>query len=500
MRELISYKMDEITGELIERIKQKPEQFAQGHAKIELFRAWDGKLVEKQETDNIFLGMDWAVRWALHLLFMEAFGMMTVKWGYYSQDNLCNMFSCMYLTDYTQPENSNNVILKGMPCGIYYNAYGRPGPQAPLDGNFNNTESYSFNTPNGNLGGFRRKEHKVIDFPTDRGNGNFQSIWWTNPNWAYTGGGNTYMFAKLHPVVQLPRTYNVNGHFGIMADQTKIYNLVYSSNKYYLDVIDHSTYEIIQCYDIQALMGPDWPSSNNGFNLVGIDDIYIYFSLIRSSSVVEVYKFDKNSITKAGSKITIPSSVMTTMQNGTNNAYVYVVQDGANGDWYLRCPWSHYDSATSRSYYDNRFMKIQSDFSTPIGQPKTQSAYQYDEPCLGYYVACYDGYFYFNKPNDNNNGNSYEDQIFDFDNGRAFKTPFHCLTTRGSTAFYSRYTKRWYGNQNSSYVCNVYSIYPMASHTLLTAPVTKTNLHTMKIQYDIEYNGFDLFKDLVCGR
>lgn len=499
MRELVSYKLDARTGEMIEKIKQKPEQFAQGHAKVELYRALDGKLVERQETDNIFLGMDWAVRWALHLLFMDSFGMTQIKWGYYNSDNICNMFSCMYLTDYTQPENSSNVLLKGMPCGIYYNNSNGPAPQAPLGGNYNSTESYAYSSTSGNLGNLRKKDHKVIDFPTDRGNGTFQSIWWMNPNWAATGGS-TYMFGKLHPAMPIPRTYTVTTHYGMMADQTKIYNLIYSSSKYYLDVIDHSTYQIIQSYDIQALMGSDWQTSNSGFSLIGIDDSYLYFALIRSNTLIEIYKFDKNSISKAGSKITIPSSVITTMQTGTSNPYIYPLQDGANGDWYLRCQWTTYDSATSKTYYNNRFMKIQNDFSTPIGQPKDNSAYQYDDPCLGTFIACYDGYFYFNKPNDSNTGTSYDDNIFDFSNGRAFKTPYHSLIVRGATAFYSRYTKRWYGYYYSPSNFYVYGLYPMASHTLLTAPVTKTNLHTMKVQYDIEYDGFDLFKDLICGK
>jgi len=488
MRETISYKWDEQLGELIQKIKQKPENFLRGLVKVELFDSLTGKLKERQETENICLHVDYWLRMAVATALGQPFGMQYMYLPYGKVKDIQSCFEYMCLTDENSAEDANSLIVKGKQIGNYLSS-GTIG--APYGGTYNNTESYSYSSASGKITNFRKRDHKVIDYPTDRGNGTFQKIWWWHPKW-YDSTSNTPLLNNTTGSnSRLPCSIASPTLNGCVGDAVNAYQCYYSSPNYMLDVIDLDTMTITGNYNISDAIGSDLGTGIGVFRLLGIDENYLYFYIYRSTgNVIEFYKFDKTTITKV-SKHVVPSSIVTTL--GTSG--VYPIWDGVTGKFYLY----KVTTTSNPTVYTIRMVLLNSTFDTVL-LDKSQSTNPNDVDTyartisFNYTYLMYDGIFYSNR------SASADPQVgYDFETNRILQWDYLWLVPNSNPYLqYNRWRKVFYW-QSGNYIYSLVLI-PSTSQTLLAEPVTKTNLHTMKIQYDIEYIGYDIWKDYGIGK
>lgn len=441
MREVIDYSKDFLSGETIERKRNKDDVNYRGIATVQLFDE-KGNIIQEVKSENM-INSKW-----LSFLYISLFrvGLIYNK----SSSDLSNKSpaQCMVLTTNSDAEAINNFI-KGDLIGWADGWSSYSGDNA-LRGSVNvsETSNTDFN------------KHFVIDFPTNAANGTFQSIYWLSVKVPLA-----YCIFKLERKLGTFSENNDLKRFAVYDGY--IYGCANTSKPTYINKVDMKTFKVVKRLEEIDAAGD--------FIDLKIGDGKIYYF---TKEYANVYDLDLNFIEKI-----IYSPLDTTKKLTIYRATGY--EDGfvltQNG------PKRHlFDFRLNEIRELPVFDSLESGNDIYIGNgmfatgfdvwPYTKPIKYYDinkdvvykwtgEDTMFYYVA--------DDPKISGNTNFLNNPYYDW-----IADKIYC----------------WGPYQKEDTYSSIYegSKVPWFAHTLLPAPVTKTATNTMKIQYDfiVEERGY----------
>lgn len=441
MREVIDYSKDFLSGETIERKRNKEDVNYRGIATIQLFDE-KGNIVQEVKSENM-INSKW-----LSFLYISFFRVSLI----YNTSSLDLSYKsparCMILTTNSEAEEVNNII-KGDLIG-WANGWESYSGDNALRGSVNTAE-----TSNTDF-----KKHFVIDFPTNAANGTFQSIYWLPLNTPPS-----YCVFKLERKLGTFSEKNDLCYFAVYDGY--IYGCEKTSKPTYINKVDMKTFKVVKRLEEIDTAGD--------FMDLKIGDGKVYYF---TREYANVYDLDLNFIEKI-----IYSPLDTTKKFTIYDAEGY--EDG----------FVLTQSGNKRHLFDFRlnevrelpvFDELGSDSILYIGNGMFTTGF-------GSFPQIYPiKYYDINK-----------DVVYKWtgESAKFHCTPddpaADSSTNLLNYPYYDWHTEKIYCrgpyNQKDAY----YSVYegskiPWFAHTLLPAPVTKTATNTMKIQYDfiVEERGY----------
>lgn len=455
MREVIDYSKDFLSGETIERKRNKEDLNYRGIATVQLFDE-KGNVVQEVKSENM-INSKW-----LSYLYKSFFCTQLIKnnYAFFFYGNSPAQY--MILSDNSEAEELNEVV-KG-------NCIGWADGWKTYSGS--DVKRGTLNTAETNDDDFRK--HFVIDFPTHAANGTFQSIYWLSGHSVPDDYEPSYSVFKEDKILCKMGENNPIFNFVILDDY--IYGYANNSKPTEFNKVDAKTYKVVRSIENNDI--------TNDYVDVGIGNGNIYFF---TNKYANVYDKDLNFIEKINftpldSSTNIRAANVTCFENG------FIIRDDKK--FYL------YDfsmnEVRSIPYLTDLKVYTSRDFqklvylgdgifnygfltSTYYNNSKlTSSMYYYDvNKDEGYIWLTNRGHYLITKDN--------RDPSYSYEQ---LSKPFYDWTRKRMYFFSIGYDK---GN----YLFECVRI-PWFSHTLLPAPVTKTATNTMKIQYDfvVEERGY----------
>lgn len=480
-----------LTGEHIELFKKKPLGSVRGVHTIELFDAKTGKLVERTKSENfISKVMGEVVRTAAVYAFIASnsnnnYGINwprnlgsgvngiqdptvifpTVVQGYGDLP-----FRYVLLTDCTEAESPNTeTLVRGNIIGWAYrdNTVGQSGT---TQGVLNSSESY------GEAGHI----HLVFDWPTNAGNGTFQSICFNNTN----SNNPTYKLQRKVLNFTLPDGYvsrSAGNYFSapLLFKNGKVYFIAVNSSNSNLAVLQYSfdkeaktlTYDKVYC-EIASGNLP-WNADNYQADIANNGDLYL-LSIRRNASVTtQLRVYDSTGTPKS-----IPGVSVSGLNYSTSNGGGGLAING--NDLYLA---NYANSVYTVSHYNTYDLSTVLDQKTLNTESLAGLQYLPEEDALW-----------------NPFGSFYDRPTL----GRSEKTPIpSSFDISGSASLYGQVGLfkdsaglLWelFIGRTSAGGANMYAEFSqpgcMGSRNLLPSPVTKTSTNTMKLQYDLYFDSY----------
>lgn len=168
MRQVIKTNHNFMTGEHYEQRVLKPVQASHNRVTIQLCDAASGQIVEEAVTENAITP----------LLESMAYGNIAQKLNYSPLNGAYNFpnFSAIALSDSGISELEDLYFIHGNIIGICGREDASGAGTSTFKGIYNAAESYSKFEDNG-----YKHVHLVYDWPTSAGNGKIQNIYWFNP-------------------------------------------------------------------------------------------------------------------------------------------------------------------------------------------------------------------------------------------------------------------------------------------------------------------------------
>lgn len=229
MRQIIKTNQNFVTGEHYEQRMLKPEQPSRNRVTVQLCDAETGKVVEEAITEN---AMSPCYESYAYEYIAESIG--ENKYGERSPWAMQYMFGPKFivLSDSDISELEDLYFVHGTPAGACARNDTSGSANNPYKGTFNSAESYDKIEDN-----YYRHIHLVYDWPTSAGNGKIQSVYWLSSNYGTGAYGQIYDYLPLFSL-SLPYNYSklpVNGEVSYInfdkRGNTYFYNN--SEQKYY---------------------------------------------------------------------------------------------------------------------------------------------------------------------------------------------------------------------------------------------------------------------------
>lgn len=463
IRKVENYVKDFRNGNITETAKYKPtDSQVRGKAKIEVFDSQTGQKIIEAKTENCI--NDIISKRAYYDYFKERI----CDHNSSAQNNYKykSDFEYILLTDSNEPERSDGNIIKGNLLGYAYKRQPYSGDSS-TKGTINNAET--------KIEYFEDhiKMHYVFDFPTHSANGTFQSIWWSDYTSPYYSMDVYNLEESIYKLNEQWNGYydnsiasynSENDKTVIIIGDSRYTNYISGTKKMY--IIDHATKEITELQSSELNFSSSnryifndkdhiwlWDGRNRYAKIDLRDNSYQLYCInyeIRNGYLIGIIGNDFYSYNRTEGKIyikTVTNEKQKNDQGEETEWNIYVDKDirenitfintSEHGQFIFPVKNNNFVIATSsHSYcwlYDYNFNKIR-----PIHRAYTTNG------------ICYDI--------DNFNGKF----------GFAYTT---YINENNISKVIMKYGKKCIGTQYGA--C-----------TLLSKPITKTSLNTMKITYD----------------
>lgn len=439
MREVIDYSKDFLSGETIERKRNKDNVNYRGIATVQLFDE-KGNIVQEVKSENM-INSKW-----LSYLYVEFFITKLFYNTVYSTRSSYTPAKNIILTTNSEEESVNDYI-KGDLVG-WSDALNTYSGNDTFRGTLNTAETIISN--------FRK--HYVIDFPTHAANGTFQSIYWNR------GVSLPYFCFKLDKYLgtkSINDTPLYNG-FAVLGDY--IYGIDYG--KKIISKLELKTLKKVKEIDIS--------DTTQSYIDIKIGDAKIYVFFINSAYV---YDADLNLVSNLTYTGIDPNGkkeirVVEAFEDG-----FMIGEYGSNTGVYV---WGLYDFSLTeireitklyesrRWYYIGNRCFIDSSISD---RDIAYNIFNIDKD--DFIIWCKDTWYAVDTNDFKGGFNSLFGYYYDFMKNKAYMGIRH------------------YSNDKELDYFECPKV-PWFAHTLLPAPVTKTATNTMKIQYDfiVEERGY----------
>ncbi len=446
MREIIDYSKNFLSGETIERKRNKDDLNYRGIATVQLFDE-KGNMVQEVKSENCinkrWLSYLYKSFFRTNLIYNAGATLYSTQYFYGSPAQN------IVLTDNADEENDMEIPMKGKIVG-WANGWKEYIGNDSFRGSVNKAETTD---------AFFRK-HFVIDFPTNAANGTFQSIYWyggkggdIKPIYgmfkedSYIVGDKDYTFTIMNNYLYgMDNSTKPGNFYKIDLTNFKIIRSIVNDDKEgtyrkvgrYQDKIYFFTEKYANVYDenlnfISRINIKPLDSSKNFklYTSVSFDEGFI---IIDSGSNCSLYDGELNEIRAINGSAGITS-------------YTFYIGDG------IFCNPSSYSDSGPISYYN----------------------IHKDEKVFDIY------------------GTNYYAWIDRLDNYSSNDSIKYSGISMGSFCYDLESKKLYYlRSYNSAYYYTMAVRIPWFSHTLLPSPVTKAATNTMKIQYDfvVEERGY----------
>lgn len=427
MRESISYGMDFINGDRTEVKKIKSDSTVKGIATIELFDSRSGEKVYEAKTENLInvnVGKKAYMEFFYHRLKGEI-----------DKFYIKSPFRYLILTDYEEKEVEDLNYYRGKLIGYADKQYTYSGSDL-LKGTVNQKETELDVNGDGLL-------HFVFDFPTHAANGVFNTVWWSGD---MSSNLNTKEVKKLEFEINRTESIAESGIHRLKDKWVCIFGSGSGSGittrKILYAVVLNDDFSLYKYIDLKTILGSlattyfYWGTSDNGIVLNKTDTTNESVIMID----IETEKVTKLSVKVGYSTVNIRKGKL------YMTGYEFV-EYSINGN--------------------------------EVSELKNYGKSQY------HVFSEYDGKPAFYGKDDNN--------LYYLRNGEAIKTPLK----KGSDIRIDfdgkdfNYAYRITGAKHEEGKIKIdltkYYFYPdIGAQTLLPEPITKTPIHTMKIQYDFK--------------
>lgn len=447
MREVIDYSKDFLSGETIERKRNKEDLNYRGIATVQLFDE-KGNVVQEVKSENCinkrWLSYVYKSFFRTRLLYNKGAHLYKMT-GYAGSPA-----QSIVLTSNTNEENDLDISMKGEMVG-WANGWLSYIGEDKLRGSVNIAETTS---------DFLRK-HFVIDFPTNAANGTFQSIYWVGSN---------------EDTIPIYAEFKEDSY--ILGDKSYKY-IVMNNFLYGMDDIDKpDNFYKIDLNNFKVVRAVVNEDKQNKYYRVGKYQNQIYYFTGKYANVYDenlnfIKKIDINPLDTSA---TIGMIHFISYDEGFilgDGYYNYSIYDGDLNE--VRAIDKSFVSFSQYAFYlgDGIFM-IPSRLDRNNGTPICYYDVHNDKKVFDVYGTTYYSFIIRIDDYDRNSqlrhSEEKNDYWYDWDSNKL-------------------YYLRTY-NDNYYYTCAVRV--PWFAHTLLPAPVTKTATNTMKIQYDfvVEERGY----------
>lgn len=508
-----NYVKDNRSGVVTELIKYKPESpIIKGVAKLQLTNVETGEVDVDVRSENLV--MDWV-------------GKTAYNYGVFSRasllsGNIYDLFTTIHLTNWTEEEKPNTPCMLGVRRG-YANRSEEYAGTSTMQGTINNKESRTYFNQDG-----KYVMSFVFDFPTHACNGTFQSILWTpttTANQRILGAMGKNWFSP-YSIDNDIRTYfintsgvyvgydHVNEYITLISSSSNVSSNVPLNNqyrglykgfrfkRYTSELIDDVTYRDDSGSNISLDEASACTFLSDGTTLY-----LCYYSSSSSSSRHKRYNFTVERYNTEGTLIKRhwfnPAERTNAEEktfNRTGNPYIdpetgYVMLFGyySLGDKKYDNVIEIYDPVEERfiqSVSINKKLYIGPEIEYPQSIRITSVS-------KGRNIATFS--FTYDLPTGSTSSYDQTYDISDIENIRHLNNFGGGYYSSSSYAFsvdnldYSLRYGTSNGMWNSSYWRQADRWGVPTSHTLLAAPVTKTQSHTMKVTYEVIVENVDIF-------
>lgn len=506
MRQIIKTNQNFVTGEHYEQRMLKPEQPSRNRVTVQLCDAETGKVVEEAITEN---AMSPCYESYAYEYIAESIG--ESKYTERSPWSMSYMLGPKFivLSESDISELEDLYFVHGTPAGACVRTDTSGSADNPYKGTFNSAESYDKIEDN-----YYRHIHLVYDWPTSAGNGKIQSVYWLASN--YAGGTYDHIYDYL-PLFSLTLPYNYakvpfyNEVPYINFDKrgnTYFYN--YSEQKYY-KVLNQLPY-LMGIEDKKLAAEPEVIFTKCEVNgcYYTVSSSYANAGTTNFSYKMTITKYDTkgNVLDNWDEDLITPIPNLVELRNNSKLG-------DYNGADYVSTIWNGYCDDDGWVGLRVRYScnRRKPEFLFPNRNSAGELVYN-----SAYYATTYTMYNVLTKqwlrlPNPWDVWTTYTHCT----NNRFLRklTDKNVVSNLGAPELYllkvtkddievlqvsnaliansnsniyivdMHATLPFVINKSASYqVLSVYRIMPLVAHTRLAAPITKTSLNTMKIQYD----------------
>jgi len=489
MRQVIKTNHNFVTGEHYEQRVLKPVQASHNRVTIQLCDAVSGKVVEEATTENAITPF----------LESSAYGSIAYQLNSGDLNGGCSYpsFASIVLSDSDIGELEDLYFIHGNVVGMCNRNDTNGAGKSKYRGTYNASESYSKIEDNG-----YKHIHLVYDWPTSAGNGKIQNIYWMPVSVEYYDVDSSYYPRFVAALQAFNGTYNKfsnltfdkRGNAYQVKDSKyyKVLNFIKAINgvgdlKTETDESFHNNYEVNGCYYTFSSSYANAGKSNFSMTLTinkhdttgAIIDTWTEDLITSAPQLVELRNNSKlgarttpSAYARAycdddgwvGIQVTYSGETSSSIfparnsqgeldQNKSYYATVYSMYNVLTKQWLhvpnpwdVWCTYEHYTNNTVLRKIDNRHLCRNGYFITIDTSESEVHSASYSSSFVSSigYRSEYSPYGY--------------------------PTKFHASLPIAT------------GNYNNSIY--VLAIRPISAQTRLAAPITKTTLNTMKIQYD----------------
>lgn len=447
-----------------------------------------------------------------------------------NRDNVRQLFATLWLTDSTKAETAHGYP-NGFPVGIADTAGVNPTYTSyACSGVLNVSESYVGND----------RLHLVFDFATDKCNVQFDALWlfpsmykyWVGSKTAYNYTVTTFYQARaissetldtqlLYKYSYFARNCRINGIYTVLGYSNSSSSV---DSTYVVQILNNSTGEIVSTVEFsnsKNVYVPMYYDAGNNilYTLRNGNNNTASYILGSSDASCALYKLDMSSgtLTKVGNLYDMLGLRWSDFDAASNkeSRYTFVnvfKKDGSVAIIFrLKCT-SATDSSTKNYYVLFNFDPVTETFT----QVKKLEVFRNDAWDVDD-MFMVDGIVYTTSPLSSTQQADYKYSAFDINTGAIKSTSIispnsNILsdTFMSYSYSYSSYEKVYALQDQVSYrraICSTYSptsesskvtgckvvkqkyfTAPWSTHNKLTSPIKKTNMTTMKIQYDIVWD------------
>lgn len=506
MRQVIKTNQNFVTGEHYEQRMLKPEQPSRNRITVQLCDAETGKVVEEAITENAM-----SPCYESYAYEYIAESIEENKYGERSPWAMPYMLGPKFivLSDSDISELEDLYFVHGTPAGACVRTDISGSANNPYKGIYNSAESYDKIEDN-----YYRHIHLVYDWPTSAGNGKIQSIYWLASN--YTGSPYSQIHSYL-PLFSLSLPYNVSK---LPFDKEVTYiNFDKRGNTYFYNQSEKKYYKVLN--QLPYLMGIESKKLATEpevmYTKCEVNDCYYTVSSSYDNPNTANFSY-KMTITKYDTKgnvldnwdedLIMPIPNLVELRNNSklgdyNGAdYVSTTWQGYCDDdgWIGLCiRYSCNRSKSERVFptrnsagelvYNNSYFATAYTMYNVLTKQWLRLPNPWD---VWTTYTHYTTYRFLRKLTDKNIVTSTETPVLCLlkitgNDIEALQVSSALLNNTSADIFIAdmHTTLPFIVSKSSAYQpLSVHRIVPIVAHTRLAAPITKTSLNTMKIQYD----------------
>ena len=240
MRQIIKTNQNFVTGEHYEQRMLKPEQPSRNRVTVQLCNADTGKVIEEAVTEN---AMSPCYESYAYDYIAESIG--ESKYSEVSPWSMPYKFGPKFiaLSDSDISELEDLYFVHGTPAGACVRTDTSGSADNPYKGVLNSVESYDKIEDN-----YYRHIHLVYDWPTSAGNGKIQSVYWLASNYTTGNYGHIYDYLPLFSL-SLPAHYSKVPFY----NEVQYINFDKHGNTYFYNNSEQKYYKVLN--QLPYLMG-----------------------------------------------------------------------------------------------------------------------------------------------------------------------------------------------------------------------------------------------------